>query len=164
MSITCVSLNKLPVNDENEEHSQIGTPSGSQRSVSNRKLVVNNESITTSKLREELAVNYGVYLSLLDEIDWLFDALDGRNRVDGIDRRMWLSLSSKSRNTTRNNSVIDQTRLNYTGRIHYNFAGLHCDGFYFTPINNLITKITILKKVTLAKQNIICEPHQTRVS
>lgn len=119
LSVICEALKKIPVDEDALPISQTSTPSNSHRNVATKRLFVNNETITTAKLHEELVVNDGVYLSLLDEIDWLFDAVDGRNRPDGIDRRMWLSLyggSSKGRNTARSSSIIDETRLNYTGK------------------------------------------------
>ena len=76
-----------------------------------------NESITTAKLADQLVTNDGVYLNLLDEIEGLFETLEGKSR-DHLDRRLWLSLhtgSAVTRSTRRQSVVIDHTRLNYTG-------------------------------------------------
>ena len=42
-----------------------------------------NETITTSKLSERLADNDGEYLALFDEIEGLFESLEGKSREVG---------------------------------------------------------------------------------
>ena len=42
-----------------------------------------NETITTSKLSERLADNEGEYLALFDEIEGLFESLEGKSREVG---------------------------------------------------------------------------------
>ena len=76
-----------------------------------------NETITTSKLSDQLVKNDGVYLNILDEIEGLFEALEGKTR-EALDRRMWLSLNTGcpwTRSTTQSSRSVDATRLNYTG-------------------------------------------------
>lgn len=77
-----------------------------------------NETITMVKLHDQLATNDGLYLSLLDEIEGLFELLDMRGRPDIMDRRQWLSLHSGVRWSRSNRSgrkEVNETRLNYTG-------------------------------------------------
>ena len=76
-----------------------------------------NETITTSKLSERLAENDGEYLALFDEIEGLFESLEGKSR-EVLDRRLWLSLNtgcSVTRSTSKKTTAIPATRLNYSG-------------------------------------------------
>lgn len=80
-------------------------------------LFCSNETITTSKLSDQLVKNDGVYLNIIDEIEGLFEALEGKTR-ETIDRRMWLSLNTGaawSRSTIQSTRSVEATRMNYTG-------------------------------------------------
>lgn len=77
-----------------------------------------NETITTPRLAAQLCANDGVYLNLIDEIEGLFETLDGKSR-DNLDRRLWLSLNTGApvtRATSNKILTVDETRLNYTGK------------------------------------------------
>ena len=50
-----------------------------------------NETITTAKFSDRLAESYGSYLGLQDEIEGLFESLEGKSQ-NVLDRRLWLSL------------------------------------------------------------------------
>lgn len=77
-----------------------------------------NETITMAKLHDQIASNDGIYVSLLDEIEGLFELLDLKGRPDIMDRRTWLFLNSGigwSRSNRGGRKAINETRLNYTG-------------------------------------------------
>ena len=76
-----------------------------------------NETITTAKLSDRLAESDGSYLGLQDEIEGLFESLEGKSR-EVLDRRLWLSLYTGigvTRSTSKKTSSIPATRLNYSG-------------------------------------------------
>lgn len=74
-----------------------------------------NETITTARL----CCSQGVYLNLIDEIEGLFETLEGKSR-DHLDRRLWLSLNTGApvtRSTSQRVTTVEETRLNYTGTL-----------------------------------------------
>ena len=90
---------------------------GSEMRVTSSNLFSLNETITTPKLADRLMENDGEYLGLMDEIEGLFESLEGKSR-EVLDRRFWLSLntgSSVTRSTSKKVSSLPATRLNYTG-------------------------------------------------
>ena len=67
-----------------------------------------NETITTAKLSDRLAESDGSYLGLQDEIEGLFESLEGKSR-EVLDRRLWLSLYTGigvTRSTSKKTSSI----------------------------------------------------------
>lgn len=99
--------NDVSVHSENLSSSELGS------------LYSANETITTPRLAAQLCSNNGVYLNLLDEIEGLFESLDGKTR-EHLDRRLWLSLNTGApvtRSTTNKVITVDETRLNYTGEL-----------------------------------------------
>ena len=69
-------------------------------------------------MHEQLTLNDGVYLNLIDEVEGLFESLDSKGTPDSLDRRVWLSLfngTSWARNSKFGLKELDVTRLNYTG-------------------------------------------------
>ena len=106
-----------------------GTVTPSEQDTSSQSLLTGelrslfgiNETVTTARLADQLCANDGVYLNLIDEIEGLFDSLDGKGR-ETLDRRLWLSLNTGSqvtRSTRHHSTVIEDTRLNYTGEFMY---------------------------------------------
>lgn len=93
-----------------------------------------NETITMAKLHDTLLHNQGCYLSLADEMEWMFDALDGKARHDSLDRQIWLSLyggGSWSRASRASQKTLSSTRLNYTGKYEFLIKGQKIDLFTF---------------------------------
>ena len=54
------------------------TAVGSGDIVTASRVFSSNETITTAKLHEQLSLNDGVYLNLIDEIEGLFESLEAR--------------------------------------------------------------------------------------
>ena len=70
-------LNITPTADESMTSQTLTTDHGGLFSV--------NETITTAKLADQLVRNDGVYLNLLDEIEGLFQSLEGKSRDNLVD-------------------------------------------------------------------------------
>ena len=94
MALKCITnaLTKLDAalmeDAESSQGSQDGAPPAelsqlSEIRPSTSALYSLNETITTSKLSERLAENDGEYLALFDEIEGLFESLEGRSHEVG---------------------------------------------------------------------------------
>lgn len=77
-----------------------------------------NETMTTSKLAQQLSSNNGIYLNVIDEVEGLFESLESKTR-EVLNRQLWLRLhggSSVHRSTCKANVDIPTTRMNYCGK------------------------------------------------